>query len=156
MIAVKLEPARIRDAAAIAALSKRLVEPGVAPAWTLSRVERAIRNPDCRVLIARINQDLVGFALLEFEDLGAHLNLLAVSPNQQRKGVGRRLMHALQAHALELGATRMTLECRASNTSALRFYDSLGYEQIRILPRYYEDHEEAVRLGRSLQVSVTS
>ena len=83
---VTIELARDRDALLIAAMSKDLIEFGLAWRWKPSRVLSMIRDPDCVALVARDDNNLVAFALMEYREIHGHLNLLATDPAYRRRG----------------------------------------------------------------------
>ena len=72
--------ARPGDAPIIAQMSKRLIEEDLPWSWTPERVAKHIRHRDSVVLTARVREVLIGFAIMQFSDETAHLNLLAVEP----------------------------------------------------------------------------
>ena len=51
---------------------------------------------------------------------------LFVVRDSRRRGIGRRLIQAVSALALERSATRLLLNVQASNSLAVQFYESLG------------------------------
>jgi ribosomal-protein-alanine N-acetyltransferase len=144
------------DAPAIAAMSRQLIEHGLAWSWTENRIERCLRNRDCVVLAARDRRRVVGFAIMEFYAIHAHLNLLAVQPGYQRQGAGRQLLEWLEASARTAGIFKVHLELRASNDGALAFYERLGYRTTGSKPAYYDGREDAVRMTHDLAVTSTS
>jgi ribosomal protein S18 acetylase RimI-like enzyme len=148
----RFELASPRDAAAIAALSRRLIEAGLPPAWTADRILCHIRRTDSVVLTGRLQGRLAGFAIMQFGEDSAHLNLLAVDTAHQRRGLGRQLMNWLHESALVAGTFDLSLELRASNVSAQRFYAALGYQNAGLIPGYYLGREDALRMSRDLRV----
>jgi ribosomal protein S18 acetylase RimI-like enzyme len=150
--AVTLQLARARDVPAIAALSADIIERGLPQSWTPRRVQSHIRHRECTVLVARVAPTLAGFAIMEFGDTSAHLNLLAVDPRFQRRGIGRRMIEWLHESAITIGTFVIHLELRADNAKALRFYRSMGYEECGYVPRYYSNVEDAVRMSRDLTI----
>jgi len=96
----RLEPARVTDAALLAAMSHRFVETGLAPAWSSARIRWHTRHPDSVVLTARVHLAPIGFAIMRYGEDVAHLNLLAVDPAHRRRGVARSLLRWLEATAL--------------------------------------------------------
>ena len=144
------------DAAAIAAMSRRLIEYGLAWSWNEERVERCLRNRDCVVLAARDRRRLIGFAIMEFYAVHAHLNLLAVQPGHQRQGVGRQLLEWLEASARTAGIFKIDLELRAGNDRARAFYEKLGYRSVGRRPAYYDGREDAVRMTHDLTIASAS
>jgi ribosomal protein S18 acetylase RimI-like enzyme len=148
----RFQLASSRDAAAIASLSRRLIEAGLPPAWPADRVLCHIKRTDSVVLTARFHGQLAGFAIMQFGDDRAHLNLLAVDSAHQRRGLGRQLMHWLHDSALVAGTFLLGLELRATNSGAQRFYESLGYRPGGVMPGYYQGVEDALRMIRDLHV----
>ena len=144
------------DAPAIAEMSRRLIEHGLAWSWNEDRVERCLRNRDCVVLAARDRRRVVGFAIMEFYAIHAHLNLLAVQPGFRRQGVGRQLLEWLEASARTAGIFTVNLELRSTNDGARAFYEKLGFRSAGRKAAYYDGREDAVRMTHDLTVASTS
>jgi predicted GNAT family acetyltransferase len=81
----------------------------------------------------------------------ARLYSLVTDPGWQGRGVGRALMAAAEAHALERGLVSMRLEVRVDNVRAIAFYRSLGYEDVGLTHDFYEDHSDALRMRKRLR-----
>jgi ribosomal-protein-alanine N-acetyltransferase len=149
---VTLRLAQPRDAMTIAHMSKRLIEARLPWSWTPERVARHIRHCDSVVLTARAGGELAGFAIMQFSDTAAHLSLLAVEPNCEGLGIGRRLVEWLEETAVTAGTFDIALEVRAANVGARWFYRRLGYREDRCIAGYYCRIENAVRMVRDLRV----
>ena len=67
----------------------------------------------------------------------ADIQTIAVAESARRHGLGRTLMQRMIAEARDRGAKEIFLEVRADNPAAQSLYDSLGFEQIAVRPRYY-------------------
>jgi len=80
----------------------------------------------------------------------ARLYSIAVDPQRRGGGVGRRLVAAAEAAALEQECVYMRLEVRRDNEPSLALFRSLGYRQFGRYTDYYEDHMEALRFEKSL------
>lgn len=72
----------------------------------------------------------------------AHIILLAVHPQQRRQGFGKLLLGVLLHQATTRGATRATLEVRASNTPALALYAQFGFQTAGRRRDYYQNPRE--------------
>lgn len=72
----------------------------------------------------------------------AHITNIAVHPEFRGKGLGKRLMIYVMAHAVLKGAHKMTLEVRPTNKVALNLYRQLGFVCQGVRPRYYTDNFE--------------
>ena len=147
----RLEPARAREAALLAAMARELVEGGLRPSWDAARIAWHIRHPESVVLAARAARTVAGFAIMRYGDDSAHLNLLAVAPAHRRRGIARRLMAWLECTALTAGTFSIGLELRAGNAPARAFYAALGYRELGCVPGYYQGIESAIRMGRDLR-----
>lgn len=153
--AITLQLARVRDIPDIVAMSASIIEHGLPRSWTARRVLSHIKNKECTVLVARSAGRVAGFAIMEFGDHTAHLNLLAVHPHFQRRGVGKQMLDWLHDSAIMVGTFIVNLELRAENAKALRFYRAMGYEECGYVPRYYSNVEDAVRMQRNLARNLT-
>ena len=156
MTQIRLGLAHADEAPSIARMSRQLVEHGLPWSWTDPRVEQCLRNRECVVLAARDRRRLVGFAIMEFYDVHAHLALLAVQPGYQRLGIGRQLLEWLEASARTAGIFSVRLELRVSNESARLFYERLGYREVGRKQGYYDGREDALRMLHDLAVVTTS
>jgi ribosomal-protein-alanine N-acetyltransferase len=101
-------------------------------------------------LVARKNGVIVGylFAMWIFEEM--HVNKIAVTPSERRRGVADALMERLFEFAREKEIETIALEVRQSNMGAQEFYRHLAFERSYIRPRYYPDGEAAVVMVREM------
>ena len=138
------------DAAAIARMSRDLIEQGLGWSWTTARVLRSVRSADTNAVLALEDQRIAGFAIMKYGDAEAHLLLLAVQPWAQRRGVGMALTRWVEGSARVAGIGQVYLEARTGNAAARAFYERLGYVAVQALPGYYQAREAAVRMARDL------
>jgi ribosomal-protein-alanine acetyltransferase len=148
---IEIGPARAADAQVLAEMSRRLVEVGLPWSWTPARITRHLAHAESLVLAARAGDQVAGFAVMHFGEEVAHLNLLAVDTQYQRRGIGQRLLAWLEESAVTAGVFLICLEVRSRNPSAIRFYRNRGYQEAGRLPRYYSGREDAVRMTRDLR-----
>ena len=115
--------------------------------WPTYAFEQELRaNRLARYVVARAaepgGERVVGFAGLWLMVDEAHITTFGVHPGWRRQGVGRRLLLRLVDLSLELGAVRMTLEVRVSNTAAQELYRGFGFTIAGTRTRYYTDDGE--------------
>jgi len=65
----------------------------------------------------------------------AEISKLMVHPDFRRRGVARQIMAELEAHAIHLGCSLITLDTRTGD-NAEPLYISLGYKTAGIIPNY--------------------
>ncbi len=133
----------------MASLSHREVEWGLPWSWTTNRLSRFVSLSSTNAYVAEVDGQFAGFSIASLGETRAHLVLLAVEKNWRNHGVGRELLD-WQLHAAQTaGLTDMSLEVRAKNHDAQRFYAAANFQKVRVLTRYYSGIEDAIRLRLS-------
>ena len=93
-------------------------------------------------IVARVDDDLVGYAGMWVILDEAHITTIAVDSRYRGQHIGERLLIGLLDAALDRGARWMTLEVRSSNTTALALYRKYGFREIGTRKGYYSDNRE--------------
>ena len=139
------------DARAFAALARSEIETGLPHGWTASRVARLLAAPDTNAyaLVPGDGRGVGGFSVARLGFESGHLMLHAIAPGLRRHGFGRELLDWQVRAAITAGVSALTLEVRAGNDAARRFYAARGFQVERRLPRYYAGREDAVRMRLS-------
>jgi ribosomal protein S18 acetylase RimI-like enzyme len=136
---VNIELARPEDAAAILEIHAAAVHQTAAPyyaeevinSWarlpiTLERIERVkqrwLEDPDRRVVVAKKSSQVVGFGFINKNN---ELQGLFVHPNFGRRGVGAKILAALEQEALLLRLSYLEVD---ASINAEAFYSRQGFE----------------------------
>ena len=122
--------------------------------WSREDYAEAANAKDRLLLAARENRgNVVGFILVQLinassDGVDVEILNIAVDPRFKRKGIGRRLIAAALQGA-EIGSgSKVILEVRASNDSAINFYRSCGFREQAVRRAYYRDPiEDAILFG---------
>jgi GNAT superfamily N-acetyltransferase len=130
-----IRPALSADAAAIAELTIQLGYE-VAPVLVAERLARMTAHGDQRFLVAELDGDVVGWvhvAIMEYIETGAFAVIggLVVDRRHRKKNIGRRLMTEAEAWARECSCSIVRLSSSAFRTESHRFYEHLGYANIK-------------------------
>jgi len=80
----------------------------------------------------------------------AELKRMYVSRPARGKGLGRRILAALEAEARALGVRRLVLETGVRQAAALALYRSTGFHPIPLFGEYCLSPETSVCLGKDL------
>lgn len=149
--------ARRENAELIARMSRDYIEQGLRWRWRAPQIRAKIANPETVVLVAEVELGGVrfigGFAVMDFGLDKALLTLLAVHPSLRRMGVGGKLLRWLHKSARVAGCAHIELQVRASNISARRFYQRLGYCEEALIKDYYDGREAAYQMKLRLTAS---
>lgn len=117
--------------------------------WSRQSFWEEASHSDAYYLIARdVDRDnlIVAYAGCWVLVNEGHITNVAVDPDYQGQGLGRRLMNELTSRVKALGVDSMTLEVRPSNTVAINLYTSLGFRSVGQRPKYYTNPVEAAEI----------
>jgi ribosomal-protein-alanine N-acetyltransferase len=133
-------------AADVAALTALEAETQGADAWSETLVRDGVGGglPTVAYLVARADDDVLGYAVASFAGDVAELQRIGVTEPARRRGIAGALLDEVVARAPGTGADRLLLEVRADNRGALAFYAARGFVEIDRRPRYYRDGTDAV------------
>ncbi len=123
--------------------------------WSRQSFWEEASHSDAYYLIARdVDRDnlIVAYAGCWVLANEGHITNVAVDPDYQGQGLGRRLMNELTSRVKALGVDSMTLEVRPSNTVAINLYTSLGFRSVGQRPKYYTNPVEAAEIMWNTQL----
>lgn len=116
--------------------------------WPESAMRSTFAVSVSRILLARLSDEVVGFAIAYLIPPEGEIADICVSPAVRGQGIGKALMDALIADS---HCNQFWLEVRISNHAARRLYEKLGFELLGVRRNYY-DHpkEDALVMGLTL------
>ena len=138
MESLSIEPMRLADLETVYCIDKRCFP----IPWLTHAFETEMTNRRAGYFVARLNQEIVGYAGQWIIRDEAHITTLAVLPEFQRKKIGERLLQTLIKEAVLQGAVRAILEVRESNQKAQRLYLKYGFRAVALRKKYYGDNNE--------------
>lgn len=94
---------------------------------SVARFGEYLTDPQRLILTARLDDRIVGYAMLVRDDRGVELSKLYVLPENHGAGVSTALMDAALSAAAEWGAVRVWLGVNQKNQRAQRFYEKCGF-----------------------------
>ncbi len=97
---------------------------------------KVCREPDGRRIVAFINYWIVADEL--------HVLNVATLPDWRRQGIALMLMEHAMDEGRELGVSIVTLEVRRKNAAAQQLYQGMGFRQVGVRRKYYDDGEDAL------------
>ena len=124
-----------------------------APQWPRSAYLAALDPEAAPRRIALVVEEpaagmVAGFAVASLLPPEAELEIIAVAPTAQRRGLARQLFFSLATELRTAEVIGVMLEVRATNQPALEFYRRLGFVETGHRPRYYHDPVEDAILMR--------
>jgi ribosomal-protein-alanine N-acetyltransferase len=145
-----VEPAGLRamrraDLDAVMAIERRVFP----QPWSRGFFEKELTTPFARLTVAihgeaPAGDRVVGYSVHWRVADEVHLLNVAVHPDRQACGIGRRLVDAVVDESRGQEARAIFLEVRAGNVSARRLYGRLGFRDIGIRRGYYGPGQDAI------------
>jgi len=114
---------------------------------------RYLTSGSSRLLVAELpDNSVAGYILVHLpaSRRGARIYSVAVSIAARGHGIGLHLLRAADDIAREAHRSVITLEVRASDARTRGLYRFAGYTDDRVLPAYYEDGADGVRMVKLL------
>lgn len=132
--------------------------------WDHATFESFLDSPGFLVLEdpggTELGEEIAGYVVAESVELRGnrfgHIKDLAVRPELQGAGRGRRLLDGAMRVLAGQKASRVRLEVRPSNERARSLYSAAGFEVLARHQGYYPDGEDALLMARALPVEATS
>jgi len=114
--------------------------------------QRFIRAGAHDLKVATLDNEIVGYTLVLYRTGTslARMYSIAVMPDQQGKGIARKLMQAAEEAGLNRLCSFMRLEVNVNNAPAIHLYEKLGYRTIGKISNYYDDGADALRMEKRI------
>ena len=110
-------------------------------------------NPLNKILVACIEDQIVGFIDYMITFNSATITQIAVDSKFRKQGIATKLLIEMEntfPTDIEEVVENTTLEVRESNLAAINLYKKSGYEVVTIKKHYYEDGENAIYMVKRL------
>ena len=115
------------------------------PSYFLSELARD--NPET-FLVLTLNNEIVGYGVVDRWEDHDHLISIAVRPDSRRKGLGEALLVELEKRLSNERPLR--LEVRQSNFAVFHLYSKRGFTKTGLAEGYYGDGENAIVMEKRL------
>ena len=137
---ISIVKADIADAPAIYELASHYSD--ATKGWTQERINDLISDSQGHyVLVAKQLGSTVGYAIARFAWGKMHVWDIAVKEDMRRRGIGKKMMSQLIDHAKSRELSEVYLEVRASNTPAVKMYQSLSLKIRFRMPGMYDGED---------------
>lgn len=112
------------------------------PPWSAKLFAQEFQNECARIYGARQGGKVAGFLVLHVVIDEAHILNIAVKTDLRGHGIGRAMLEEVLGELSVAQVKWVTLEVRRSNVVARTLYESLGFFEIGVRPRYYTSNQE--------------
>ena len=138
--------ARIQDAQALVRICETALKHETDSVTLQQRIQELSGNDSYYIAVYEDDRDhrALGFIQAERYNLlyggnGWNIIALAVDPEAQRQGIGKKLLHALEEKALDEKYTFIRLNCNIVREEAHAFYQGMGYTCDKTQKRFIKE-----------------
>lgn len=118
--------------------------------WNYNIFKSELENGNSKYLIAKINNNIVGFAgIIPIVD-EADISNIVVHKDFRNQKIGSILLNSLINLASSLNLKVINLEVRQSNAIAIKLYKNYGFEICGLRKKYYNNCEDAILMKKIL------
>ena len=97
-----------------------------------AHIRRLVTSESAATWVAEEHEKLAGFAIVEWSqrnaEIMAYIDTIEVLEAHRKQGIGVELLHRVEDSARGAGAGLIWLHVDKENASAIRLYESCGYE----------------------------
>lgn len=117
-------------------------------AFNKSQIRYLVNRANSECLVCEIENKIVASMILLRRKNSSVLRLysLVVSPGYRGLGIARVLLDNATKIAIDNNMNAIVLEVRIDNIPAIKLYEKNGYSKIKILPNYYKDGSNGLRM----------
>jgi ribosomal-protein-alanine acetyltransferase len=105
------------------------------------------------IIVLSAKKEVVGYFIVLYRNHSkrARLYSIALNPQWQGKGLGRRFLKKVVSLAKKKGKSEIYLEVKDSNFSAIKLYKNMGFVIFGEKLNYYMDGRKAYRMKKQLK-----
>lgn len=107
--------------------------------WTYQILKEELESENSSYLVARMNNEIVGFAGIKVVLDEADIMNIVVKKNYRNQGIGTLLLESLISLAKRLNLNSLSLEVSEENLPAIHLYQKFGFESLGVRKNYYQD-----------------
>lgn len=111
----------------------------------LTDIQRKLSVQPELFLVGLQGEVLIATVMAGYDGHRGWLNYLAVSPDHQQLGIGKKIVLAAEKELFNLGCPKINIQVRLSNKGAMEFYRKVGFhidEVVSMGKRIIEDEQQ--------------
>ena len=117
--------------------------------WSYNILKQELENKNTTYIVAKENNEVVGFAGISTCLDEATLNNIVVKKSYRGRGIGGELLESLIDLCGDLHMITFTLEVDTENAPAIHLYEKFGFKNLGIRKKYYNGSRDAYIMTKS-------
>ncbi len=113
--------------------------------WNYSTFKSELLNPNSKYIVAKINNEIVGFAGIWKAVDDIHITNIVTAKKFRKHHIGSTMLSKLIEMAEdEKEITSITLEVNSNNEPAIKLYEKFGFKKVGLRKKYYNNTDDAI------------
>lgn len=117
--------------------------------WSYNILKQELENKNTTYIVAKENNEVVGFAGISTCLDEATLNNIVVKKSCRGRGIGGELLESLIDLCGDLHMRTFTLEVDTENAPAIHLYEKFGFKNLGVRKKYYNGSRDAYIMTKS-------
>lgn len=118
--------------------------------WTFRLLKEEFENELTTCVVAKIEDEIIGFASLWEPPFEIHLNNIFVRKDVRGKNIGSIILEKLIEIAKMKEKEELTLEVNVNNCVAIKLYEKYGFEKVGVRKKYYNNVDDGLIMTKKL------
>ena len=122
--------------------------------WTEGILKKEIENENSRLIIAKDDKNILGFAGIWITPVDCQITNIVVKKTNRKQGIGSKLLEKLIEIAKETKFDILGLEVNENNLSAISLYEKYGFKIVGIRKKYYNNIDNAILMDLKISNNI--
>lgn len=118
--------------------------------WNYNLFKSELENKNSMYIVAKLNNQIVGFAGIWFSVDDIHITNIVVKKNCRNQKIGSLMFNNLIELCENRTQKSITLEVNSNNIPAQKLYQKFGFKNVGIRKKYYNNTEDAIIMTKTL------
>ena len=92
-------------------------------------IQRKLKVLPEMFLVACLDGQIIATVMAGYDGHRGWINYLAVHPQHQHSGIGRRMMDEAESRLRAAGCPKTNLQVRRKNVAVIKFYERIGFKE---------------------------
>lgn len=121
---------------------------------TLDQLEEIFEDKNNTILKFTENNQIIGSVLLTDKGDKLYLGMLAISPELQNKGIGKKILHEAEVHARSLGLSKIVMTVISIREKLIEWYNRHGYADTGVREPFALNDADTIITDQHLEFAV--
>lgn len=118
--------------------------------WSINILKEDLKNNSSRYIIAKIDNQIVGFAGIKIIFDEADIMNIAVKIDKRKLGIGSLMLQYLIHIANDFNCKVINLEVNENNIQAIHLYEKFDFKRIALRKKYYNNTDNAIIMQKQI------